>query len=99
MIRVKELPVWSIFAFLATLIFTGGQLYAQQIELQKEMDALESKQELDVEKLRKQLEQLRSGQTSALGDLRVISTQIGTIEKILERLDERSREQYDSQNR
>lgn len=94
-VKIKEVPVWAIFVFVASLVFSGGQLYAQQIENTKKIDLLQENHSQEVKELREALDDLKDLERNAISERRVLSTKLINIQSMIEKLEKRTEQRYD----
>lgn len=94
-IKIKEVPVWAIFVFVASLVFSGGQLYAQQIENTKKIELIQETNAQEVKELRAALDELKGLERNAISERRVLSTKLINIQRMIEKLEERTEQRYD----
>lgn len=95
-IKVKEVPLWSIAVFVLGLVFTGGQLYAQQQDLIESQEKLENKQDSENRQLRESLKRMERVEFEALAQIKIINSRITDIQKVVERLEDRTASRYES---
>lgn len=93
-VKVKEVPLWSIVVFVLGLVFTGGQLYAQQQEQGKKLVRLEEIHESEITELRKHLRVLENLERDALSQIKVIATKLEIIGRAIDKLEKRNEMRY-----
>lgn len=88
-IKIKEIPLWSIFVAALLVAVAWGKLNADQAHMQTRQERIEAQHNQDMRSINAAIKAMERIENQALAQMGVISTELKHISAAVEKLDKR----------